>query len=164
MAVENLEKILREHPFLHGMAQEHLQLLVGCASNRRFSEGEFLTREGARADILYLVRTGNVALEIRMPQGGGLRIETVHDGDILGWSCFLPPLRWRFDARALTPVRTLALDAECLRKKLEEDHEFGYQILRRLTLKIEARFQAARYQLLDVYGSSAEKSRERERR
>ena len=164
MAVENLEKILREHPFLHGMSPEHIQILVGCASNRRFSEGEFLTREGARADILYLVRAGKAALEIRMPQGGGLRIETVHDGDILGWSCFLPPFRWRFDARAIAPVRTLALDAECLRKKLEEDHEFGYQILKRLTLKIEARFQATRYQLLDVYGSSLEKGPTRENR
>ena len=164
MAVENLEKVLREHPFLHGMSPEHIQTLVGCASNRRFSEGEFLTREGARADILYLVRAGKVALEIRKPQGGGLRIETVHDGDILGWSCFLPPFRWRFDARALAPVRTLALDAECLRRKLEEDHEFGFQILKRLTLKIEARFQATRYQLLDVYGSSPEKGPGRDNR
>ena len=95
---------------------------------------------------------------------GSLRIETVHDGDILGWSCFLPPLRWRFDARAIAPVRTLALDAECLRRKLEEDHEFGFQILKRLTLKIEARFQAARYQLLDVYGSSTEKGTGRDSR
>ncbi len=164
MAVDSLEKVLREHPFLHGMSDEHIQMLVGCASNRRFSESEFLTREGASADILYLVRVGKVALEIRIPQGGGLRFETVQDGDILGWSCFLPPYRWRFDARAIAPVRTLALDAECLRRKLEEDHEFGFQILKRLTLKIEARFQAARYQLLDVYGSHAEKGTRREGR
>jgi hypothetical protein len=60
-------------------------------------------------------------------------------------------------------VRTFALDAECLRNKLEEDHEFGFQILKRLTLKIEARFQAARFQLLDVYGSSLEKGTPRDR-
>ena len=164
MAVENIEKVLREHPFLHGMSPEHLQILMGCASARQFSEGQFLTREGARADFLYLVQAGKAALEIRMPQGGGLRIETVGDGDILGWSCFLPPFRWRLDSRALSPLKTVALDADTVRKKLEEDHEFGYQILRRLTLKIESRFQATRFQLLDVYGSSLEKGPARENR
>ncbi len=39
MAIEDLERILIEHPFFDGMKQEHMDLLVGCASNARFEGG-----------------------------------------------------------------------------------------------------------------------------
>ena len=46
-----------------------------------------------------------------MPQRGAVTIETLHGGDILGWSWLFPPYRTIFDARALGVVRTLAFDA-----------------------------------------------------
>ena len=48
-----------------------------------------------------------------------MTIETLHDGDLLGWSWLFPPYRTVFDARALGDVRTVAFDGACLRGKCE---------------------------------------------
>ena len=70
MAVEGLERIVREHPFFAGLDESFLELVVGCARNVRFEAGKYLFREGGPADQLYLVREGRVALEIAAPGAG----------------------------------------------------------------------------------------------
>jgi hypothetical protein len=45
-----------------------------------------------------------------------------------------------------------ALDGKCLREKCEEDHDFGYEIMKRFILIVVERLEATRLQLLDIYG------------
>lgn len=152
MTVETLEPIIAQHPFLQGLEPQYLGLIVGCASNVRFKSGQFLFREGEEANQFYMVREGKVALQIstaRQP----IIIQTVDKGEVLGWSWLVPPYRWRFDARALELTRAIALDGRCLRRKSEEDHNFGYELLRRFSTLIVERLEATRLQLLDVYGT-----------
>jgi CRP/FNR family cyclic AMP-dependent transcriptional regulator len=149
--MENLERILVEHPFFRGMKEEHLDLLVGCATNVRFTAGEFILREGEEANLFYLIRHGRVALEIFSPERGPITIQTLGEGDVLGWSWLVPPYRWRFDARAVELTRALALDGECLRKKSENDSCLGYELLKRFSQVMVEHLQAARVQLLKVY-------------
>lgn len=151
--MENLETILSEHPFLQGLAPEHMHLIVGCASNVRFEAGHYLFREGDQADKFYFIRQGKVAVEIRAPGKGPLVIQTLGEGEVLGWSWLIPPYEWHFDARAVELTRAFALDGKCLRMKCEEDHHLGYELLKRFTDIIEQRLQATRLQLLDVYGT-----------
>ena len=61
--MENLERILQEHPFLAGLSQEHIKLLVGCAANVTFQAGEFIFREGDAADKFYFIRHGKAVVE-----------------------------------------------------------------------------------------------------
>jgi CRP/FNR family cyclic AMP-dependent transcriptional regulator len=84
---------------------------------------------------------------------GRIRIQTVGPGDVLGWSWLISPFRVHFTGRAVTEVRALVLDAECLRKKCEDDHDLGYEILSRLSQVIERRLEATRIQLLDLYST-----------
>jgi CRP/FNR family cyclic AMP-dependent transcriptional regulator len=149
--MENLEHILTEHPFFRNLDPRYLQLITGCASNVRFSAGQFIFREGEEANQFYLIRQGNVALEVFSPQGGPITVQTLSDGDILGWSWLFPPYRWKFDARAVNLTRAIALDGACLRKKSEEDHELALELLKRFSLIVEERLQATRLQLLNVY-------------
>ena len=52
----------------------------------------------------------------------------------------------------MADTRAVALDGECLRKKCDDDHDFGYEMLRRLSQVMERRLEATRMQLLDLYG------------
>ena len=151
MAIETLERVLREHPFVRDLKAEHIETLVGCASNRKFHPGEYLARERQQADEFFLIREGQVVLELYLPQRGGLQIETLGEGEILGWSWLVQPYRWHYDARAVTLVRALALDGKCLRRKSETDFELGYRLFQRFATIMEQRLQATRLQLLDVY-------------
>ncbi len=151
--MENLGKILAEHPFLKGLESHYLDLIAGCASNVRFDAGQFIFHEGEEANQFYVIRNGKVALEIFSPERGAIEIDMLEEGDVLGWSWLIPPYHWRFDARAVELTRAIALDGKCLRNKCEEDHDLGYQLLKRFAHIIEQRLQSTRLQLLDVYGT-----------
>lgn len=147
-----LEPILAAHPFFAGLDPGYLQLAVGCASNVRFDAGAYLFRAGEEANQFYLLRRGRVALEMPTATGKALTVQTLDDDDILGWSWLIPPYHWHFDARALEPVRAVALDGRCLREKCEADHDLGYALLKRFAATIGQRLDATRLQLLDLYG------------
>lgn len=153
--MENLEKILSAHPFFKDMEGDYLNLIVGCASNVRFKQDEVIFRAGQEANMFYVIREGSVALDLHDPGSGKITIDTLVDGEILGWSWLVPPYYWRFDARAIMQTRAIALDGKCLRNKCEKDHDLGYELLKRFSLIIDQRLQATRLQLLDVYGLRA---------
>ena len=149
--METLEPILAQHPFLKELEPRHLKILVGCASNVRFNAGQILFHEGEEANQFYMIRQGKVAIETLAPELGPITVQTVGEGDVLGWSWLIPPYRWRFSARAVELTRAIALDGKCLRQKSEEDHDLGYELLKRFSGIIVERLEATRLQLLDVY-------------
>ena len=154
MSIDTLERTLGEHPFFKDLSEPHLALLTGCAANVVFKAGSFIMREGAPADRFYVLRHGSVGLEISVPAGGPVTIETLKEGDVLGWSWLFPPYKAHFDARALTLVRALSLDGACLRQKCETDTALGYEFVRRFAGMAVTRLEAARLQFLDLYGQS----------
>lgn len=147
--------MVAEHPFLAGMSPRLIGVLAGCASNVRFGAGEFLLREGRSAERFYLIRRGRTAIELFIPERGPVTLQTVGEGDLLGWSWLIEPYRWRFDARALEPVSAIAFDGKCLRRKCEQDHELGYELLRRLAGELAQRLEAARLHIQDLYAYRA---------
>lgn len=150
--MRTIEELLAEAPALEGMKREHLAFIAGCAQNRTFTGGQYLMREGDPADTFWVIRHGRVAMEIFVPQRGEVTIETIDDGDLLGWSWLVPPYRCHLDARALGNVHTVAFDAVCLRGKTDEDPVLGYELMRRFIPVIVERLQATRVRMLDVYG------------
>ena len=151
--MEGLDRIVREHPFFADLGAEFRALVCGCAKNVRFEAGQYLFREGEPADEFYLIRHGRVAFELHAPDRGPVTFQTLGEGEIVGVSWLIPPYRWSFDARALTLVRAIAVDAACLRQKCEEDHDLGYDMMKRFLPVLIQRLQATRLQILDVYGA-----------
>jgi len=150
--VQTIEQLIADAPVFGGLAQAQLELIAGCAVNARFGAGELLFREGAPAERFFLIREGAVALEVQAPGRGALVIQTLGEGEVVGWSWLFEPYRWQFDARATTPTGVVAFDGACLRGKCDADHELGYQLMRRFAASMIERLQATRLQLLDVYG------------
>lgn len=149
---KDLGHIIDEHPFFQGIDGKLRALLVGCAANERFDAGEYLLREGGEARKFFLIRAGTVAVQVEAPVRKAVVLETLSDGDILGWSWMVPPHRATFAARAQTPVRVLSFDSCCLLKKMEDEPALGYEVLRRFVPIMAHRLSAARLQMLDLYG------------
>ncbi len=150
--IETLEPILKEHPFFRDFHPEHFRTLVGCASNVRFRDGEVIFRSGEEANHFYLIRQGKIAIEVFVPGQGALTIQTLGAGEVLGWSWLFPPYRWNFDATAKDDTLAFALDGACLRNKCDENHDLGYELMKRFSAIFIERLQATRLQLIDVYG------------
>lgn len=151
MRIRTIEELLVESRLFADLPEEHLATIAGCATTAQFEEGAYLFREGDAADTFYVIRSGSVVLETHVPGRGAALLMTLHDEDVLGWSWLFAPYRWHLDARALQPVRALAFDGACLRQKAMDDHDLGYELMRRFAEVIVSRLQATRMQLLDLY-------------
>jgi CRP/FNR family transcriptional regulator, cyclic AMP receptor protein len=136
------------HPFLEGMAREHLRLLSEFAVPANFAEQELIFRQGEPANRFYLIQAGGVFLTSRVPGCGQITIQTIGAGEALGWSWLFEPYRWHFDAWADEPTRALNFDAILLRKQCKEDPKLGYELMTRVSGVVVQRLQATRLRLL----------------
>ncbi|HEY9839628.1 MAG: cyclic nucleotide-binding domain-containing protein [Candidatus Sericytochromatia bacterium] len=140
-----------------GLSTGYLEALAGCATLTSWQPDHYLFQQGGTADTFYLIDAGQVALEVFTSGCLRMRIQTLHAGELLGWSWLYPPYLWHFDALALTEVQAFRFDALAVRSLCENDHEFGYQLQTRITPMIIARLQTTRMQMVELYGGRAAK-------
>jgi len=152
--MRTLEGVLAKHPFFSGLDRRYLETAAGCASNMRFNVGDFIFKQGEEANHFYLIREGKVSLEVFVPGPGGLTVQTLRGGDVLGWSWLVPPYKSMFDARAAEMTLAIVLDGKCLRDKCETDHELGYELLKRVTPILGQGLDATRVRLVDIYSGT----------
>ena len=153
--MQTIEELLSSQPFFAGLDADAMRLIAGCASNVHFAAGETIFGEGEEASHFYMLRHGRVALEVHSPARGPLVIDSMDQGEVLGWSWLVPPYRYFCDARAVTPVSATVLDGACLRGKCEANPELGYQLLKRVAVIMYQRLQSSRIRLLDLYGKES---------
>jgi CRP-like cAMP-binding protein len=149
--VRTIAEYLPDHPFFAGLDDRWIELVTGCAVNTHLHAGQQLFREGEPADTFYVIRKGRVEISMRTPTGSVV-LDTVHDGDVVGWSWLVAPYRWTFDAQATEETSVISIDGGCLRGKCETDPEMGYALLQRVVQVMSARLHSARVRLLDLYG------------
>ena len=152
--MQTLDELIAASPVFAGLRAAQLDLIAGCAINEHFAAGTYLFREGEAADRFYLIREGAIALEVDVPGRGRRVLETLGQGEVVGWSWLFEPYRWHFDGRTVQPTRVIGFDGACLRGKCDSDHELGYELMRRFAASMVERLQATRLQLLDVYGNA----------
>ena len=150
--MEKVETILAGHAFLKDLNPKWLKPIARCASNVSYEAGQMVYREEDEADQFLLILKGRVAIEIFVPGRGPLTIQTVGPGDVLGWSWLFHPYKRRFDAKAVEFTVGVALDGRSLREMAEQDHDLGYELLKRFAQVAVERLQATSRQLLDIYG------------
>ena len=110
--METSDRELAQHPFFEQMDPGLLKFFSACATRVTYSAGKQIYREGDRADHFLLIQQGNAAVELYCAGRGPLVIQTVADGEILGWSWLFPPFRRRFDARAVKNTTAFVLDGK----------------------------------------------------
>lgn len=152
MTIRHFDSILAEHPLFRGFDAETIALFAGCAKNEHFIPGARIYAEGATADRFFILTHGDVALEIATPARGALIVETLHPGDLFGWSWLVAPGTHANDAVALTEVRAISLDAACLGAKCAANPALGYRMFQEWVPHLLTRLRSLRLQMLDLYG------------
>ncbi|MEU9653884.1 cyclic nucleotide-binding domain-containing protein [Streptomyces sp. NPDC048110] len=133
---------------LHG---DHRERLMRIAREVSVAEGTRLFEEGRRADRFWIVRTGTISLDLRVPGRRPPVIETLGHGELVGWSWHFPPYLWHMGGGATTPVRAWEFDADAMREMCARDPEFGRTVAVWVGRVVAHRLQAARIRLLDLY-------------
>ena len=144
---------LATHPFLRGMTASHLETLAATATPVSFPARHRIMEDGGNADRFWLIRSGQVALDMFVPGNGRVVIESVGIGEVLGWSWLIPPYQWAFGAVTVGPVQAFEFDAAAVRARCATDHRFGYDITERMLRVLAHRLRTTRVRLATVCGA-----------
>ncbi|MFG2309217.1 cyclic nucleotide-binding domain-containing protein [Streptomyces sp. NPDC048566] len=136
---------------LRALPVDHRERLLRLAREVSFPEGTRLFEEGRRADRFWIIRTGTVALDLRVPGRRPAVIEILGHNELVGWSWLFAPHTWHLGAEATTPVRAWEFDADEVRALARTDPEFGMAVAEWAGGIVAHRLQSARTRLLDLY-------------
>jgi signal-transduction protein with cAMP-binding, CBS, and nucleotidyltransferase domain len=134
---------LPEHPLFHGMGERNRHILAECSMHAVFEPGTLVVATGQPANCLYLIVCGLVALEnpgIHSPA----RVQAIGPGDVLGWSWLFPPYCWHFNAMAEEHTEAVFFYGSRLRQLCDRDHDFGYELFKRMSQILVSRLQTTR--------------------
>jgi CRP-like cAMP-binding protein len=142
--------LIAAQPFFKGLHPQQLQLLAESALEMQFETGQKIFETGSPANRFYLILEGQVVMESELAEHGVmLPIQTLGPGDNLGWSWLFPPYLVHLSARALTPTRTIFFYGTRLREQCESDHEFGYELMKRVADVATECLRATQQRLLE---------------
>jgi len=151
MTEQSIGDYLATHEFFSGLDDRSKKFLAESAVVREVSAGEVLFRQAESADKFYLLRSGEVSVQVPALMGPALEIQKLRKNQILGWSWLIPPYRWNFQALALEDVGVLEFDGSIILARCEEDPEFGYQVLKLFAALMSERLDAARQKMMDQW-------------
>ncbi|MGG2464719.1 cyclic nucleotide-binding domain-containing protein [Streptomyces sp. RGM 3693] len=111
-----------------------------------------LFEEGRRADRFWIIRSGRVALDQRVPGRRAAIVETLGRDELLGWSWLFPPYIWHLGGETVGPVEADEFDAAAVRALCEEDPLLGRAVYRYVAETVAERLHGTRTRLLELYG------------
>src|ERR1700754_4216171 len=114
-ADDTLADYLSKHPILQGLDARQIALVTSFATSADYKAGQRVFQRDFDAHEFFIVRSGKVAIEVPSIDGEALQIQTVSEGSLLGWSWFIPPYRWSFDARAVVESNVISVNGDKLR-------------------------------------------------
>jgi CRP-like cAMP-binding protein len=148
---DELVSYLRLHTIFSDLEPEHIEVLARHCEEKEFSAGHLLFRQGESAEHFYILREGSIKVEVPAISGPALVVQTLGEGDVLGWSWLIPPYRWTFEAKAVKDSKVLMFDGKFLLQHCESDADFGYALMKRFAGLMSERLHAARLKMMDSW-------------
>lgn len=126
---------LRCFPLFAGLPDAVLKDVAMAGEEIALSKGEWLFYEGHEASALYLVLAGAVRLKIALDRERTYHadLDTLGEGDVIGWSALVEPYTYRLSAVAMTDIRLAKLDGVSLCEIMACNTGVGYLLMSRLT-------------------------------
>lgn len=151
----NIEIDLRKLTFAAEWPDGTVAEIAKLTQQENYPAGSVIFRESEKDDNIHLIVTGRVGLEMSVPARGKIRLLTLSEGDLLGWSPMVGNREMTATAVALSDTRLLTISGPSLLALCERNHEVGYAVMRRLAWALSRRLTATRLQLLDLYSQTA---------
>ncbi|MEU4159247.1 cyclic nucleotide-binding domain-containing protein [Actinoplanes sp. NPDC026670] len=145
---------LAQQPFLAGLTEHQLGLLVPLTSRSMFHAGNRVFREGVPAEQFWLITDGSVFLDSEVPGYDNFVLDTLRSPAVLGWSWLFPPFRWQFGAVAVDTTHTLTFNGALVRALCQSDPGLGYELTTRFLQVTSDRLRSARRRLADCQRAS----------
>ena len=148
-------QVLEQLRFSESLPEHVLEQVANAATLKGYPAGSVLFQEGVENDQMMVISIGRVALDMRVPGRGEVRILSLGPGDVVAWSALLGGGRMTTSAVALEDTQVVSVSAAEVLAICERDAQFGYQVMRRVAHALAERLVATRLQLLDLFADTA---------
>lgn len=142
--------MLRRYSHFSQLSAEALEKLASIADEQTLAAGQPIFAESDPAEYLYLIVSGEVNLACELGSGEFRVVDTLVDGELVGWASLVEPYRCRTFGTAIKETHFLRLAAAKLREFCESDHLLGQQLLTQVAQMLSSRLKSARVQLAAV--------------
>ena len=144
------KKTLESIPLFQGLDPQDLGLLSERMQTDSFSEGEVIFGQGDRADRLYVLISGQVAIQFKPEDGDTITVTEIKEGGVFGWSSALGRQTYTSCAVCLKKSETLHVLGDELRELCASHPETGVIILERLAEVIASRLRNAHAHVVEM--------------
>jgi CRP/FNR family cyclic AMP-dependent transcriptional regulator len=128
----SLYQLVAQQPLFNGLSPGQLEVLASLAMEMRFMPGEYIFRRQDPANRFYMILEGKVELELASPRNGVKSVQIAGPGDYLGWSWLFEPYSFSASAKIIEPTRSIFFYGTMLRQDCEDDHDLGYELVKRV--------------------------------
>ncbi len=137
--------VLRQVEAFQSLSDDELSAIGKLATEKRFSYGDQLFKDGDSATYLWIVEEGMIDLRFDLPgrdTSEESTLSSISVNKIIGWSSLVPPYKYKLSAYcASSRCRVLAIDREPLREFLSGHPKTGYQVMSAMLRVVGNRFQ-----------------------
>jgi CRP-like cAMP-binding protein len=124
---------------------DELAVIETFCTQRNFSHGDRLFKDGEAASHLWIVAEGLIDLRFDLPgreTSEESTLSSVSENKIIGWSSLVPPYKYKLSAYcASNQCNVVMIEREQLHKFLIENPKPGYQVLSAMLRVVGRRFQ-----------------------
>lgn len=142
---------LRQCELFTELEDEELELIGPLLRERVYEVGETIFTAQERAEELYVLQEGRVALQIQLRSAvelsGNVTIEEVEPGRVFGWSSVVKQQRFTATARALERAKVMAIRASDLNALFDQHTHIGFEVMKQLANVISSRLRHTREEL-----------------
>jgi CRP-like cAMP-binding protein len=131
-----------------GLSASQFQRLSEITKEDHIQKGEFLMREGQKAEALFILKEGEVELLTSVNDSFELPIAILRNpGDCVGMSSFVAPYKYSLSARCVKAAQILIIKQTALEKLMKEDHELGCIMMKNIAQHLLGRLKETRQEL-----------------
>lgn len=121
---------LKEFKIFQELNERELETIARIAKAEELGKGAHLTRAGAAANNLYLIRKGTVIILAPGPEGQETPVDEVGEGQVVGWSALTGPYIYTATTVTAGKCSLIVLNSNKLREIFETNNHIGYRVLK----------------------------------
>jgi CRP-like cAMP-binding protein len=143
-------EVLRRYPYFAGVGEESLKAVAMIADEKAIPAGTQMFSEGDPADAMNIIVRGEISIQYILGSGERRTVDTLVEGDILGWSALVEPYKYTAVGTASKDSQLVSIRAKKLRELCDKDPFMGYRLTTQIAKLLAHRLEGARIQVAAI--------------
>jgi len=137
--------LLKQSDLFKKISAEELKNLLPLTREKTFALGSIIFSQNAKAERVYVLEAGSVALKTTLTNGLEITYEMItRKGDPFGWSALIEPFRHMTTAVCLENTQAVVFDRKDLNRLFPQHPVLGFKVMQNLSILIAKRLERTR--------------------